>query len=96
MSTLDQDALDALALALAEQQQTPAPAPAPATPRRDAVRVCPRCRDRIGGGPDGWARHDAGLDSAAQLMHDNIEQAREEHRDRTSLNYVGRVTSARF
>ncbi|MEI2714216.1 MAG: hypothetical protein V9G04_13225 [Nocardioides sp.] len=95
MSTVDPDALEALARA-EQRTPTPAPTPAPRPPRPDAVRVCPRCRDRIGGGPEGWARHDAGLDSADQLMHDNIEHARAEQRDRTSLNYLGRVTSAHF
>lgn len=99
MSALDPSALEALARAEQHQQhpepQRP-PAPTRHAPRRDGVRVCPRCRDRIGGGPEGWARHDAGLDSADQLMHDHIEQAREEHRERTSPSPIGRVTSAHF
>lgn len=64
------------------------------TPASD-VRVCPRCRDRIGGGAHGWARHAAGLDSADALMHAHIEQARAEHRQHARASATD-VSRARF
>lgn len=93
MSAPSDEALEALARAEEQQRQR---AYVPQGDEADELQRCPRCHDLIGGGPEGWRRHAAGLDSAEVLLEASHEEARLEHARQASTSYLGRIVHGAF
>lgn len=60
------------------------------------LQRCTRCHELIAGGPEGWARHAAGLDSAEELLEASDQEAKLEHAAQHTPTPLGRIVRGAF